>query len=113
MSTVQTDFTGFPKPELIDLLEVVGVDVQVQWRQIGLGLGVKTPELDAIQQTHRGAVDPELDCITQVFTRWHDGVTSEYSWRKLAEVLCSPLVKKEVLLKDMHSKLVANTNKYK
>lgn len=100
-----TDFAGFPKPKLVDLLNLVGVDVQVHWRQIGLGLGLKPPELDAIQQKHRGAVNSELDCITEVFSKWHDGKTSEYSWKKLAEVLCSPLVNQKHLLAGTHAKL--------
>ena len=87
------------------MLELVGVKLQIQWRQIGLGLGLKQPELDVIQQTNRNSINAELDCITRVFDRWHDGVTSEYSWKKLAEVMCSPLLMKQGMLADMHSKL--------
>lgn len=83
----------------------MGVDVQTEWRSIGLGLELKQPELNAIQMANRGSLHPDLDCITQVFTRWHDGATSEYSWKKLAEVLCSRVVGREGLLEDMHAKL--------
>ena len=100
-----TDFAGFPKPELVQLLDFVGVNVLVHWRQIGLGLGVKPPDLDAIQQKNRGAVNPDLECITEMFTKWHDGVTSEYSWKNLAEVLCSPRVNQKHLLAGTHAKL--------
>ena len=100
-----TDFAGFPKPELVQLLDYVGVEVLVHWKQIGLGLGLKSPELDAINDKNRGAVDPGLNCITEVFTRWHDGMTSEYSWKNLAEVLCSPRVKQKHLLAGTHAKL--------
>ena len=47
------------------------------------------------------------DCIRRVFTKWHDGETCEYSWKKLAEVLCSATVNKQGLLPDIHAKLMA------
>ena len=98
-------FAGFPEPELIHLLEVVGVDLQARWRIVGLTLGLNQSTLDAIQQTYRGSVDSELECMTRVFSTWHDGATSEYSWKKLAEAMCSPLLNKQGLLQEMHERV--------
>lgn len=74
----------------------------VNWREIGLGLGVRPADLDVI------AEDSPQQRISQVFTKWHDGGTSEYSWKKLTEVLCSPSVDKKGLLIDIHAKLSAS-----
>ena len=98
-------FDGFPEPELMDLMSVVGINIRSKWRAIGLGLGLGEPELNAIQENNKGGIDPTRDSMTHMFTRWHDGMTSEYSRKKLAEVLCSPLVNSGGLLKEMHSKL--------
>lgn len=95
-----TDFAVFPKPKLVDLMNIVGCFVLVNWREIGLGLGLRQSDLDVI------ASDSSLRVrIYAVFTRWHDGGTSEYSWKKLTEVLCSPLVDKQGLLADIYAKL--------
>ena len=93
-----TAFEGFPLPKLVDLMEVVGVDVQVDWEDVGLGLGLGSTELKAIKTNCSGKTK---SCMADVFTQWHDGGTSEYSWKKLAEVLCSRTVDKPGLLPDM------------
>ena len=81
--------------------------VQTKWRDIGLGLGLKKPQLDTIQETHRGSVNAVQDCMTDVFSRWDDGQTSEHSWKKLAEVLSSQLVGLPGLLPELHAILTA------
>ena len=104
------DFVFFPKPELADLVEIVGVTVQSKWRAVGLRLGLDEPQLDTIQQSHQGSVNSVQDCMTSVFTKWCEGNTSEYSWRKLAEVLCSQTVNMPQILGDIHAKLISKYN---
>ena len=87
-------------------MNIVGVDVQVCWRDIGLGLGIAEPELNAIEVDF----DSSQLRIRRVFTGWENGATSEFSWKTLAEVLCSPLVKKQGLLADIHAKLRKKIN---
>ena len=86
-------------------MEIVGVDVQTKWRAIGLGLGLNKRQLDIIQQSHRGSVNSEQDCMTDVFHQWCEGNTSKYSWKKLAEVLCSQAVNMPNILPVIHAKL--------
>ena len=85
-------------------MEVVGAQVAALWRAIGCGLGLKNNQLDVIEQSFKGPTAVQ-DCMRQVFSRWHDGETSEYSWKKLAEVLCSDPVGKQGLLPDIHTQL--------
>ena len=86
-------------------MSIVGAEVRAKWRAIGLGLGVKEHDLDAIQENNKGGIDPAMSSMMQVFQKWRDGMTSEYSWKKLAEVLCSPLVDGRRILEEMHTKL--------
>ena len=101
-STDFAAFAGLPPPKLRDLVEVVGVDVQAVWRDIGLGLGLCHAALEAIETNCRGQTK---SCITEVFTKWCEGNTSEYSWKNLAEVLCRRTIKKPGLLSDMFDKI--------
>ena len=105
------DFKDFPEPELLDLMEVVGVDCKAIWRDIGEGLGIDKNALDAIQVNASRELDLPQACMRMVFTRWHDGMTSEYSWRKLAKVLCSRMVNRKGHLETMHTQLKEKYNK--
>ncbi|CAI8051089.1 hypothetical protein GBAR_LOCUS27999 [Geodia barretti] len=96
------DFADFPSPELIDLLELVGMDLRAQWKDVGTKLGIPQPDLEAYDEDYRGN---SLRCITKVFNTWHDGITSEYSWRQLAKTMCSPIVNKGGLLPALHDEL--------
>ena len=44
-------------------------------------------------------------CFTQVFGKWHDGLTSAYTWVKVAEALESRRIDEKELLKDIYKKL--------
>ena len=95
---IATDFEGLPQPNLKTLMEFVGVDVQANWEDVGLGLGLDDAALSAIESNSNGKTKT---CMRKVFTQWHDGNTSEYSWKTLAEVLCSKIVNKPRLLPDI------------
>ena len=96
------DFARFPEPELKYLLEIVGTNVQAQWKRLGIGLGLDKSKLDAIERDCRGDT---FNCMTEVFEMWSRQEDNEYSWKNLAEVLCSEIVKQPRLLPDMHKKL--------
>ena len=101
-----SDFARFPAPELVDLLEMVGMDLRAQWKDVGTKLGLPQFDLEAFDEDLRGN---SQRCITKVFNTWHDGLTSEYSWKTLAEAMCSPIVNREGLLQPLYDKL---NNKY-
>ena len=85
-------------------MEVVGAQVAARWSAIGCGLGLENSRLEEIEQSSQGPTAVQ-DCMRHVFSRWYDGETSEYSWKKLAKVLCSYPVGKQGLLPDIHTKL--------
>ena len=105
ISSLLLDFGRFPAPNLCLLMEVVGVNVQAHWRDIGLGLGLKDQDLDLIQENNKHGVNPIQDCMRQVFVEWHSGATTTYSWKVLASILCSKMVNKPGLIPDIYSKL--------
>ena len=106
-NTYFIDFQKFPEPDLPVLMEVVGVRVQANWRAVGSGLGLKDYQLDTIQQNHQRSVHFVQDCMSDVFSRWRDTQSSEYSWRNLVKVL---MVGNEGLLPEIYAELSA---KYK
>ena len=102
-----TDFGLFKDPpKLIDLINFVGADCQAFWMAIGQLLEIKQGHLQAIQLQRAGQPSAALSSITAVFIQWRDGMTSEYSWKKLAEVLCSPAVNKPLQLQKMYTELI-------
>ena len=85
------------------------MELIAKWREVGQALGFEDHDLDAIDENKRGNVQR---CMTQVFQTWYDrdGNTSDYSWKKLAEAICSPVVGKGRLLKSVCDKLRAKYN---
>ena len=59
-------------------------------------------DLDAIQASESQWLK---DCFTQVFDKWHDGMTSPYTWVKVAEALESKAINERVLLKEIYKNL--------
>ena len=103
VSVCMTVFAGLPPPTLASLMEAVGVDVQAEWENVGLGLGLEQSSLDTIRS------DCGRDasrCMRNVFTQWKNSECSEYSWRKLAEVLCSRTLNKAGLLPQILKRIV-------
>ena len=83
------------------------MDLRAQWKDVGTKLGIPQPDLEAYDEDYRGN---SQRCITKVFNTWHDGITSEYSWRQLAETMCSPIVNKGGLLPALHDELKKKYN---
>ena len=90
---------------MADLMNYVGADCQASWRAIGLQLKVKNADLDAIQLEIAGQPNAAKTNMSKVFDQWHNGETCEYSWKKLAEVLCSPAVNRPLQLNKMYTEL--------
>ena len=70
------------------------------WQQFGRFVGVRQGDLEAIQASESQWL---RGCFTQVFDKWHNGMTSPYTWVKVAEALES--VGEKWLLEDLHTKL--------
>ena len=62
--------------------------------------------LEAIQADHAGQPDWQKKCFTQVFAKWYDGLTSDYTWEKVAEALVSKDVDSKWLLEVLYKKLI-------
>ena len=105
LSAQLTDFAKFGRPDLRDLMNYVGVDLQAQWTAIALELGLKKSAIAAIQENHRGAVNAAKKCMMDVFTEWEKTMVSEYSWKHLAEVLCSNNVEERSHLTYLYEEL--------
>ena len=101
---ISLDFSRFPAPGLDDLMRGVSDDLKCRWKDIASGLRVGN--LDNICSAHGKAVDPDGDCMRDVFRKWKSQRTSEYSWKKIAEVLSS--LKEIELLVELHGFLSEN-----
>lgn len=100
------DFDQFKDPpELKDLMNLVGADCRAHWKQIGEQLKIKEGDLAAIQLQAAGMPNAAMQSMSNVFTSWHNGMTCDYSWKKIAEVLCSDEVNMPKQLQKMYSEL--------
>ena len=68
---------------------------------------MKEGTLQAIQANHAGQPDWQNKCFTDVFSKWHDGMTSVYTWERVAEVLQSEAVGSKGQLDILYEKLEA------
>ena len=104
---VLSDFRQFGKPNLSQLINLVGVTVKNEWRAIGVGLGVMVADLDSFQEEEAGKIDATQHCMQRVFQKWHAAVTSEYSWVNLVQVLESPAVNRKAAVQELYESLCA------
>lgn len=86
-------------------MNYVGADCQASWRAIGQQLKVEDAFLDAIQLETAGNPNASIACMSKVFRQWYSGMTCEYSWKKLAEVLLSHAVEKPLQVEKVYSEL--------
>ena len=68
------------------------------WWLVGTGLQVREGELNAIQAQHAAMPNGQQHCFRAVFSKWHDGLTSEHSWKKLLKVLRSQSIAQHQLV---------------
>ena len=71
---------------------------------------MRREELEAIQANHAGQPDWQKRCFTQVFVKWYDGMTSAYTWEKVAEALVSTDVDSKWLLEVLYKNLDVTLN---
>ena len=90
------------KPELSDLMNEVAAIIPGKWRDVGLQLGVDKGVLDGI--AHSSPENNNL-CYTDVFTRWMNLTTHQYTWLKVVQVLESPAVGEKRLADKIKNKL--------
>ena len=105
ISRLLTDFIGFPEPEISDLMNYVGAAIPHMWMEVGEGLQVKEGALQGIQAEHAAMPNGQQHCFRAVLSKWHNGLTSEYSWQHLVEVLQSPSVNQHRLVQDLYGDL--------
>ena len=86
-------------------MELVGVKVQVNWESVGLGLGLEQSTLNTIRVHYSGS----YSCMNRVFDKWCNS-SSEYTWKRLAEVLCSRRVNRQRLLPDLLNNVQSEHN---
>ena len=81
------------------MCEYVGTEIPDMWEKFGIFVKVKRGDLRAI----KAGRPKEKNGFIQVFDKWHNGMTSPYTWEKVAEALES--VGEKWLLEDLHTKL--------
>ena len=77
--------------------------VRKKWKWIGLGLGVKSSELDAMC----GSL---LECLYSMLSEWVKGVDPGPSWEELVAVLRSPTVDETGLAKELEETFCPTTS---
>ena len=84
------------------MCEYVGAEIPSKWQQFGRFVKVRQGDLQAIQADESQWL---RECFTQVFNKWHNGMTSAYTWEKVAQALESSNVNAKWLLEEIHEKL--------
>ena len=83
------------------MCEYVGTEISYKWEEFGIAVGVRRGDLKAI----KAGRPKEKNGFIQVFDRWHNGMTSAYTWEKVAEALESRDVDAKWLLEKLYMKL--------
>ena len=83
------------------MCEYVGTEIPDMWEKFGIFVKVKRGDLRAI----KAGRPKEKNGFIQVFDKWHNGMTSPYTWEKVAEALESSDVDEKWLLTKLYMKL--------
>ena len=83
------------------MCEYVATEIPDKWEEFGIAVGVRRGDLRAI----KAGRPRETNGFIQVFDKWHNGMTSAYTWEKVAEALESSDVGAKWLLKKLYMKL--------
>ena len=83
------------------MCEYVGTEISYKWEEFGIAVGVRRGDLKAIKAGRL----KEKNGFIQVFDKWHNGMTSAYTWEKVAEALESRNVDAKWLLEKLYMKL--------
>ena len=94
-----------PYIRILDLMNYVVAQIPDKWQLIGLGLGVREGDLNGIQAQYSRDPNWPQCCFGAVLSKWHNGATSEYSWKHLVEVLLSPSVNQCRVVESIYDNL--------
>ena len=83
------------------MCEYVGAKIPHNWKEFGRFVGVDEGNLAAIEV---GRPDMK-NRFAEVFDMWYNGMTSDYSWKKVAEALESDAIGQKRLLENLYTKL--------
>ena len=83
------------------MCEYVGTEIPDMWEKFGIFVKVRRGDLRAI----KAGRPKEKNGFIQVFDKWHNGMTSAYTWEKVAEALESNDVDAKWLLTKLYMKL--------
>lgn len=83
------DFGGFPEPTLPQLNSLLSSEVAARWEEIGEVLQIKQGVLSSIRANNAGHQNQQERCLREVFKKWYNGMTAEFSWKKIVEILLS------------------------
>ena len=83
------------------MCEYVGTEIPDKWEEFGTFVKVRRGDLRAI----KAGRPKEKNGFVQVFDKWHNGMTSAYTWEKVAEALASSDVDEKWLQTKLYMKL--------
>lgn len=84
--------------------EVLGkvYDARIKWHDIGLQIGLKHPDLEAIRMRRRD--DPD-ECFKELLSDWLNRMNPKPTWSALTDALRSPTVGLEQLAEEIEQSL--------
>ena len=83
-------------------------DARSDWQDIGIELGLKVTDLEAIDETNRGNVDK---CFSKMLTLWLKRANPPPTWSAMVEALKEPAVGFEDLAEEVESKFLCQSSK--
>ena len=81
-----------------DFLNQVASKALNKWEEIGIQLGIKPHQLDAIKIVKLG--DP-MKCYMEVFSLWENKAEHPFTWATIIDALKAPMVGKVRLAQDI------------
>ena len=78
-------------------------DARSDWQDIGIELGLKVTDLEAIEETNRGNVDK---CFSKMLTQWLKRANPPPTWLAMVEALKVPTVGFEQLAEQVENKFL-------
>ena len=97
---IACDPTTTTGPSFDDLMDDVAAEAPDQWMNVGIKLGISYPRLNAIKTQN----DNAEACFAAVFHEWKSAGTIPYTWKTIANVLESKLVKRLDLAETIKKK---------